>query len=56
MNSTNYLTFGHYTQMVWRGTYVVGCGIAPPGAGGLPYSILVCVYYPPGNYIGRAPY
>jgi hypothetical protein len=56
IDSTNYLTFGHYTQMVWSGTYVVGCGVAPPGAGGLPYSILVCRYNPQGNIFGQAPY
>jgi pathogenesis-related protein 1 len=40
---------GHYTQMVWQATTEVGCATAPPGAGGLPYSILVCRYDPPGN-------
>ncbi|MFL6423024.1 MAG: CAP family protein [Nitrososphaeraceae archaeon] len=47
---------GHYTQMVWRNTKEIGCGTAPPGAGGLPYSILVCRYNPPGNYPGQNPY
>src|SRR5215212_1131077 len=56
LTEENWYPTGHYTQMVWRDTTDVGCGAAPPGAGGLPYSILVCVYYPPGNYIGRAPY
>jgi hypothetical protein len=45
---------GHYTQMVWRNTTSVGCGI---GSGSkLPYSILVCRYYPPGNIFGQKPY
>ena len=47
---------GHYTQMVWQNTREIGCGTAPPGAGGLPYSILVCRYDPPGNYPGQLPY
>ena len=51
---------GHYTQMVWQATTEVGCATAPPGAGGLRYSILVCRYDPPGNggglpYGGEAP-
>jgi pathogenesis-related protein 1 len=51
---------GHYTQMVWEATTEVGCATAPPGAGGLHYSILVCRYDPPGNgaglpYGGAAP-
>ena len=40
---------GHYTQMVWQTSREVGCGTAPPGAGGLHYSVLLCRYSPPGN-------
>jgi Cysteine-rich secretory protein family len=40
---------GHYTQMVWQTSREVGCATAPPGAGGLHYSVLVCRYNPPGN-------
>jgi pathogenesis-related protein 1 len=47
---------GHYTQMVWQATTEVGCATAPPGAGGLQYSILLCRYSPPGNYPGQLPY
>ena len=47
---------GHYTQMVWQNTREIGCGTAPPGAGGLHYSILVCRYNPPGGYPGQNPY
>ena len=47
---------GHYIQMVWRNTHEIGCGTAPPGAGGLHYSILVCRYNPPGGYPGQNPY
>jgi pathogenesis-related protein 1 len=56
LTEENWYPTGHYTQMVWRSTTDVGCGVSPPGAGGLPYSILVCVYYLPGNFIGQAPY
>ena len=43
---------GHYTQIVWRGTQEVGCGVAR----GRGREIWVCNYNPPGNYIGRRPY
>jgi uncharacterized protein YkwD len=28
INGTNYLTFGHYTQMVWKGSTQIGIGVA----------------------------
>jgi uncharacterized protein YkwD len=50
----NWYPTGHYTQMVWKDTQEVGCGT---GSGdGHPFSILVCRYSPPGNFMGQAPY
>ena len=43
---------GHYTQIVWKNTTKVGCGVAT--CGGL--DIWVCQYDPPGNFIGEKPY
>lgn len=40
---------GHYTQLVWRKTRKLGCGLAR--GGGQDY--LVCRYYPAGNIIGQ---
>jgi len=44
---------GHYTQMVWRNTTEIGCGIASHRTYG---GVLVCNYSPPGNYVGQRPY
>ncbi|KAF8536716.1 CAP domain-containing protein, partial [Trichophaea hybrida] len=52
---------GHFTQMVWKGTREVGCGVTEcfpeiyhhavyPYA---PQKMYVCQYWPPGNVIGR---
>lgn len=46
-------TCGHYTQMVWRNTTEIGCGIASHGIYG---RVMVCNYSPPGNFIGQRPY
>ena len=43
---------GHYTQMVWKGTKMVGCAQST----GNRCSTVVCRYYPPGNYQGQRPY
>jgi pathogenesis-related protein 1 len=44
---------GHYTQMVWRTTAEVGCGMSIcPDKG----QIWVCNYNPPGNWVGEKPY
>lgn len=43
---------GHYTQVVWRNTKQVGCGVARSNG----KEIWVCNYNPPGNYIGQKPY
>jgi hypothetical protein len=52
---------GHYTQVVWAQTNMVGCGYAhcsSLSAGGYTGSgdIWVCQYGPTGNYIGQWPY
>lgn len=42
----------HYTQMVWRNTTELGCGVAWCGENG----ILICNYNPGGNVSGEKPY
>jgi pathogenesis-related protein 1 len=45
-------TCGHYTQVVWRDTKKVGCGVAR----GRRREVWVCDYEPPGNIVGERPY
>jgi hypothetical protein len=43
---------GHYTQVVWRDTREVGCAVSR-GDGN---DVLVCRYWPAGNFVGKAVY
>ena len=43
---------GHYTQIVWRDTNEVGCGVAR----GRGREVWACEYSPPGNYVGERPW
>jgi hypothetical protein len=51
---------GHYTQMVWRDSEQIGCGIttcttgSPFGSGN--WTFIVCNYTPPGNFNNTRPY
>jgi hypothetical protein len=46
--------FAHYTQVVWRTTTEIGCGMAT--GSDLKYDYLVCRFLPMGNFIGQSPY
>lgn len=43
---------GHYTQIVWRKSQRLGCGMASCG----DTEVWVCNYDPPGNFLGQRPY
>jgi hypothetical protein len=43
---------GHYTQIVWRDSKLVGCGVARARG----REVWVCEYDPPGNWVGQRPY
>lgn len=53
---------GHYTQIAWRDSTRVGCGVAhcttgsPWGAEYPEWEYWVCNYDPPGNWQGEKPY
>jgi pathogenesis-related protein 1 len=44
---------GHFTQVIWKNTQLVGCGKAT-AADGATY--IACNYYPAGNWQGQKPY
>jgi len=46
---------GHFTQVVWKGSTEVGCGLAEAKKGSAPAYYVVCMYNPPGNYQGQFP-
>jgi hypothetical protein len=43
---------GHFTQVVWKSSKLMGVGVAK-GSNGVTY--VVVNYYPPGNYYGQFP-
>jgi len=45
---------GHYTQLVWRATRTVGCGMAV--CDDTHEQVWVCRYQPAGNWVGEKPY
>jgi uncharacterized protein YkwD len=45
----NWRTVAHYTQIIWRNSTEVGCGVARGGG----YDFLVCRYNPQGNFMGE---
>ena len=53
-------TFTHFTQMVWKNTTELGCGVA--SCSGIfdkkfgPATYHVCLYNPVGNVIGQEQY
>lgn len=53
LDTDNWGRSGHYTQMIWSGTYSMGAGAAFCPSGGI---IVVANYDPPGNYLGEYPY
>ena len=52
ITATNYAATGHYTQIVWRNTAQIGCASVVCNDN----IILVCNYYPPGNFLGQKPF
>ncbi len=53
----NKILCGHYTQVIWKDTSLVGCAKSQYKAGTFKDGeVVVCKYQTPGNYIGQTPY
>jgi pathogenesis-related protein 1 len=52
LTRSNWQRVGHYTQIVWRDTRMLGCGEAVCDT----TLIVACNYDPPGNVLGRKPF
>jgi pathogenesis-related protein 1 len=52
LQASRWADAGHYTQIVWRDTQRIGCGVGRC-RGKL---FVVCNYDPPGNFLGQCPY
>jgi uncharacterized protein YkwD len=48
----NWVDVGHYTQIVWRNTTEVGCGLSRSNN----MDVFVCQYTPSGNFSGQRPF
>jgi pathogenesis-related protein 1 len=47
---------GHYTQIVWRTSIQIGCGVTTCGSGLSMQTEVICNYAAAGNFIGMNPY
>jgi len=56
MNEKSSNGCGHFTQVVWRGTTELGCGVATCESRRGGDEVWVCNYKAPGNFIGMEPY
>ncbi len=52
IDMSNFYSYGHYTQLIWRNTRSIGCAKVECDGN----VIIVCNYDPPGNIVGRRPY
>jgi uncharacterized protein YkwD len=51
MSNGSFDAIGHYTQIIWRGTTMVGCAVVSNA----DEDYLVCRYSPAGNVMGASP-
>ena len=47
---------GHFTQVIWADTWLVGCGYSKYLQNGMMYNLYVCEYATSGNWLGSPVY
>jgi hypothetical protein len=47
---------GHYTQVIWAETFLVGCGLLADRNNGMYRKFVVCNYYVAGNFYNKPIY
>jgi hypothetical protein len=49
----NFHKYGHFTQLIWPNTLELGCAFKDYTAGMWNKRVVVCEYYPAGNFVGE---
>jgi hypothetical protein len=52
-NPQNFGKYGHFTQLIWPNTIELGCAFKDYTDGVWSKKVVVCEYFPAGNFVGQ---